>query len=230
MLAKILYEDELCIVFNKPSGILVIPSPKQKDNTLVDIVNDHYKNRLAQNPDKIQKDCSLHPCHRLDKDTSGVILFAKGKANQKRLMALFEARQVKKEYLAFVHGKLKVSGGELKSRIKDYYQKKFNNKSKAPLAITRFKVLQQKKNYCIVEVIPVTGRTNQIRIQFAEKGHALVGENRYAFRRDFALRFKRTALHAQSLQWKDPASKKVIKVEAPLAKDMENFLNRKEKS
>ena len=80
------------------------------------------------------------------------------------------------------------------------------------------------KDFTVVKVMPITGRTNQIRIHFCKIGHPLVGEDKYAFRRDFALRFRRTALHALRLEWPQMSGGGIIKVESPLASDMVDFL------
>src|ERR1035441_8588604 len=88
----VIYEDENCLVFNKPSGLLVIPTDKGEHHTLEFIVNQQYGDRGR-----------LYPAHRLDRDTSGVILFAKGRDCQQRLMQFFKDKQVHKTYIAFVH-------------------------------------------------------------------------------------------------------------------------------
>lgn len=212
---KILYEDDRYIVFDKPAGLLVIPSPKKEKNTLMDIVNRQSASDT--------KEGRLHPCHRLDRDTSGAILFAKGKHNQQTMMDAFKRQQIEKIYIAFVQGRLKDRAGEIKSFIKDFDQRRFNRHSPAKRSITRYKVLEAKKNFSVLEVSPLTGRTNQIRIQFSEIGHPLLGERKYAFGKDFALKFRRTALHAKSLKWFDPVLKKEIKVESPLPEDMKQL-------
>ena len=212
---KILYEDDRYIVFDKPAGLLVIPSPKKEKNTLIDLVN---------RPEVPQKNAGRwHPCHRLDRDTSGVILFAKGKNNQQTMMDAFKRHKIQKRYIAFVQGRLKDREGEIKSLVKDFDQRRFHRHSPAKLSITRYKVREAKQHFSVLEVSPLTGRTNQIRIQFSQIGHPLLGERKYAFGKDFALKFRRTALHARSLQWFDPVCKKEIKVEAPLAQDMKQL-------
>ncbi|MBL8013771.1 MAG: RluA family pseudouridine synthase [Candidatus Omnitrophica bacterium] len=219
----IVYEDPIAIVFNKPPGLLVIPAENRKVTTLTDIVNKQYLQRSIQGGG--QASARLHPCHRLDRDTSGVILYAKGKRNQKSLMELFNQKKVLKHYTAFVHGRLSRHIGEIRSEIKDYYQNKFAAFSFGKSALTRYKVLEFRKNFSVVDVMPVTGRTNQIRIHFAHIKHPLVGEDRYAFRKDFILKFKRIALHARELQWPNPLSRKDITVTASLPDDMQRFLN-----
>lgn len=212
---KTLYEDDRYIAFDKPAGLLVIPSPKKEKNTLMDLVN--RRDASDKNQGK------LHPCHRLDRDTSGVILFAKGKTNQQTMMDIFRRQKIQKSYIAFVHGHLKNRVGEIKSFIKDFDQKRFNRHSPPKMSITRYKVLETQKDFSVLGVSPLTGRTNQIRIQFSEIGHPLLGERKYAFGRDFALKFRRTALHARSLKWFDPVLKKEIKVESPLPEDMKQL-------
>ena len=209
----ILYEDGECIVFDKPSGLLTIPTDKNECRTLINWVNaDRHEGGL------------LHPAHRLDRDTSGVILFAKGKVNQQILMQAFKDKKVHKHYIAYVHGILKPAEGKIRIPIKDFYSRKFNRNAPAQSALTHYKVLDYYKDFTVVDVMPVTGRTNQIRIHFTKLGHPLVGEDKYAFRKDFELRFRRTALHAAKLEWPHPVTGKMIMVQAPLPADMSKFL------
>ncbi len=209
----VLYEDENCLVFNKPSGLLVIPTDKNENHTLVTIVNQQQG-----------VPGHLYPAHRLDRDTSGAILFAKGKDNQQRLMQFFRTKQVHKTYIAFVHGRVAEPRGKIRIPIKDFHQRKFARHLPAQSALTHYEAEDYYKDFTVVRVMPITGRTNQIRIHFAKIGHPLVGEDKYAFRRDFVLRFRRTALHALRLEWPRMTGGGTIKVEAPLAKDMVDFL------
>ncbi|MBI3602186.1 MAG: RluA family pseudouridine synthase [Candidatus Omnitrophica bacterium] len=212
---EVLYEDKDCIAFCKPTGVLVIPTDKNEQHTLVSLVNQQHPNGPR-----------LYPAHRLDRDTSGVILFAKGKDNQEVLMKAFKDKKVKKIYIAFVHGHLKAPQGKIRIPIKDFYQRKFQKNRSAQSALTLYKVIDYRREYTVLEVNPMTGRTNQIRIHFVQLGHPLVGEDKYAFRKDFALRFRRTALHAAQLAWPHPVTGKIITVQSALAKDMTNFLEK----
>ena len=225
-LIPILYEDEISVVFDKPPGLVVFSDHKGV-KSLDDIVNEQYFK--SREPNKSQgvnqpPPYHLHPCHRLDKDTTGVILFAKGKKNQQLLMREFHLKRIKKRYIAFIHGRLKSLQGEIKGFIKDVYKNKYAKNSQGDWGITRYKVSEQKKKFCVVEVTPVTGRTNQIRIHFVQMGNPLVGEDKYAFRKDFELRFKRAALHSHFLEWVHPLIRKSVKVYSPLPKDMVEFL------
>ena len=232
---KVLYEDSDVIVFNKPSGVLVVPAPKDRSRTLDRIIDEQFP---------ANEQGKLHVCHRLDRDTSGVIIFARGQANLDKIMDQFRNGTVQKTYIAFVRGKMKKPAGEIKSLIRDFHEKQHNRgpvggkfgphprRSKAPPpppgkpAVTRFKVVEVRHHFTIVEVYPLTGRTNQIRIHMGEIGHPILGERLYALGRDFDVKFPRVALHAREVTFKHPVTGKKITVEAELAKDMENFLIR----
>ncbi len=214
----VLYQDDQYIIFNKPAGLLAVPTPANELNTLWRIVNHQYGTGKG-----LEK---LYPCHRLDRETSGIILFAKGVQNQEAMMRLFKNRLIKKKYVAFVHGRLRQLVGNLRSTVADSMDKKFNKRVQGKLAVTKYKVQQTKKHYSVVEVEPITGRTNQIRIQFSQIGHPLVGDRKFSFVRDFDLKFRRTALHALSMECKNPITQHVMKVTAPLPEDMEVFLAR----
>lgn len=207
----VLYEDGECIVFDKPSGLLTIPTDKGGEPSLVEFVRE-------------QQGEGLHPAHRLDRDTTGVILFAKSKDIQQALMESFKEKNVHKNYIAFVHGRVEQPEGKIRIPIKDFHQRKFNPGAPAQSALTHYKVRDYHKDFTVVDVMPITGRTNQIRIHFAKIGHALVGEDKYAFRKDFALRFRRTALHAARLEWPHPNTGKMLVAQSPLAADMVKFL------
>ncbi|MCB9772589.1 MAG: RluA family pseudouridine synthase [Candidatus Omnitrophica bacterium] len=223
----VLYEDKSFMLFDKPSGLLVVPDPRKTARTLEDIVNEQHP---------LTPEGRLHPCHRLDRETSGVIIFARGKANQEKMIDEFRKGTVHKKYIAFVRGKMKNPAGEIKSVIRDFHEKKrsreqkrFGGRSATPQgkpAVTRYKVVCVKHLFTVVDVFPLTGRTNQIRIHLGEIGHPILGERLYAFGKDFPVKFKRVALHAAEVGFIHPLTGKKISVVAELAKDMENFLNR----
>lgn len=213
---KVLYEDDYFVVFDKPAGLLVVPTPKGELRTLVHLANVPFSSSSG-GP-------KLHPCHRLDRETSGVIIFAKGKHYQRVMMDIFKNRKITKKYIAFVQGSVFHDAGEIKSFTKSLEFKKYKKNSQGQYSITRYKVLERRKLFSVVEVEPLTGHTNQIRIHFKEKGHPLLGERKYAFGKDFDLKFRRVALHAKSIEWLHPVTKKHIKIESPLSKDMEVFL------
>ena len=208
----IVYEDEHIFVIDKPSGMLVVPTPKGETNTLTDLLNQELDRRGAE--------ANAYPCHRIDRETSGLIIYAKGQSIQKIMMEQFKKHLVKKTYIAFVHGIVRKNSATLKGNI--YNQKR----RKTELMITGFSVLERRKDFTIVEVHPVTGRTNQIRIHFKELGHPLVGESVYAFRKDFKLRFKRVALHSKAVEFSHPVTGKRMSFNLPLADDMASFISK----
>lgn len=206
---NILYEDDAIIVVDKPSGMLVIPTPKKEENTLTTLLNAELDRRGVL--------VNAYPCHRIDRETSGIIVYAKGKSMQQMMMEEFRKRTVKKAYIAIVHGTVKKGFDTI---TKSIYNR---NKRKAESAVTRYRVLERRKAFTVVEAEPITGRTNQIRVHFAAIGHPLVGESVFAFRRDFALRFKRVALHAKRIEFTHPVTGNRVAFEAPIPDDIGIF-------
>ena len=207
----IIYEDEYLLVVDKPSGLLTIPTPKNEANTLTDIINRDLDRRGVE--------VNAYPCHRLDRETSGIIVYAKGKKMQKAMMDAFKTRSVKKKYLAFLHGVVQKNFDIVKVPIYN------RNKSRVDPAETRYKVVRRERDLTVVEAEPVTGRTNQIRIHMKHIGHPLVGESVYAFRKDHALKFKRVALHAAAIAFIHPATKRELEFVSPLPADMAGLLS-----
>lgn len=207
---RIVYEDGRLIVIDKPSGMLVIPTPKRETNTLTDLVNKELDARGVE--------VNAYPCHRLDRETSGLVIYAKGKSARHAMMEEFRKRSVKKVYVAFVNGIVKKRFDTIKDPIYN------RNKRKADDAVTKYTVLEKHAAFTVIEAEPITGRTNQIRIHMKSIGHPLVGETVYAFRKDFKLRFKRAALHAKRIEFNHPVTGEKMSFESPLAADMVNFL------
>lgn len=204
MRIPVIYEDDWLLIVNKPAGLLTIPTPKRETCTLTSILNlDLRQKNLPYR---------LHPCHRLDRETSGLIIYAKGKSVQKKMMDIFKKKKIKKTYIAFMQGIPKKEQGLIKSPVD------------GSSAITEYRVIEKRKNFSVVEVVPLTGRKNQIRIHFKHIGHPLVGESRFAFRKDYLLKAKRVCLHAKSLEFIHPITKKFVNVISELPGDLEEFL------
>jgi len=193
----IIYEDQWLLIVDKPSGLLTVPTPKNENRTLTSILN-------------------LYPCHRLDRETSGLIIYAKDKNTGQKMMDEFRARKVKKTYLAFVRGIPQKNQGEIKNRIEGLS------------AETRYKVVEKRKDFAILEVNPLTGRTNQIRIHLKQIGHPILGESKFAFRRDFTIKAKRLMLQAKELNFPHPVTGVQVQVRIELAADMADFLEKHE--
>ncbi len=200
----IVFEDDWLMVVNKPAGLLSVPAPGHARRTLTGILNQETKERGLK--------YQLYPCHRLDRETSGLLVYAKSRSVEAKMGEAFKKRLVHKKYTAFVQGRLTSCAGQITRSIE--------GKS----ALTRYRVLAVHNDYSVVEVFPLTGRTNQIRIHFKYLHHPLVGEDRFAFRKDFALRSKRLCLHAGFLEFKHPVTSRTVKLEADLPEDLQKFL------
>jgi 23S rRNA pseudouridine1911/1915/1917 synthase len=200
----VVYEDDHFLILDKPAGLLSVPAPNKQSRNLTGILNAELMKKSAP--------YRLHPCHRLDKETSGLIIYAKGKFAQKKMMQLFKARAVKKTYVAFLQGVLAQKQGKINSSID------------GQSAITQYRVVQTRPDFSVAEVFTLTGRKNQIRIHFKSIGHPLVGETKFAFRRDYKLRAKRTCLHAKAIEFIHPLTKEGLRLTAQLPKDLEDFL------
>lgn len=200
----VLFEDNWFMILNKPSGLLVVPARKNHARTLTGILNDDLKEKGLP--------YRLHPCHRLDRETSGLIVYAKGKSAQKKMMDIFKDKKIKKTYIAFIQGRLSREEGEIKGDIEGL------------TAVTRYRVIAERKDFSILRIIPLTGRTNQIRIHFKHIGHPLVGESKFAFRKDYKLKAKRVCLHAKTLEFVHPLTGMPVIVDTDLPADLKKFL------
>lgn len=200
---KVLYEDEWYLAIDKPPGLLTIPAPGGK-KSLTELLN--------QAGAQAGVTVRLHPCHRLDRETSGVLLFAKGKKAQKFMMELFHTKKVHKLYIALVQGRLEKDTGCITRQVE------------GKPAISRYRVLERLPLCTVVEVEPETGRTNQIRLHFKGIGHPLVGETRYAFRKDFPLSIPRVMLHAKELRFPHPMTFHETSIQSFLPADMVRVL------
>ncbi len=208
---KIIYEDEWLIVIDKPAGMLVIPTPNKEKNTLTDLLNRELDERRIE--------VNAYPCHRLDRETSGLVIYAKGKKMQQAMMEEFRKREVKKTYIAFVHGRPRKDFDFIKKPIYN------RNKKRDEPAVTRYKVLERREDFAVIEAEPITGKTNQIRLHMKGIGHPLVGESVFAFRKDFKLRFKRAALHAKSVEFTHPVMNKRMIFRSELPEDMAKLVS-----
>ncbi|MDP8289447.1 MAG: RluA family pseudouridine synthase [Candidatus Susulua stagnicola] len=206
---EIIFDDDYLIVVNKIAKVLVQASKKEAKHTLTSLLENQIGSKAF-------------PCHRLDRETTGLVIYAKSSEIQKKMFDQFRNREIKKKYIAFVKGNLKKRKGILEGRIIDREGKIFAEKSK--YAKTFYRVLKGFLDWSMLELSPATGRTNQLRIQLAKIGHPILGEDKYAFRRDFKIRFKRLGLHAFYLNFTHPVSRQKVALEIGLAQDMSEFL------
>jgi 23S rRNA pseudouridine1911/1915/1917 synthase len=190
MKIPIIYEDNDILVIDKSAGLLVHPVKDEK-NTLIDILKQKYPNAQL--------------VHRLDRDTSGLMVIAKNEKISEWLKEQFEKRTIKKKYLALVVGKMKDAKGIITKTISKS-RKRGGSQTTTPIrkrreAITRYEALKEFENYTLLEVSPETGRTHQIRIHLASIGHPIAGDEKYKFKRQEKIEgLNRQFLHSRYLQ------------------------------
>lgn len=215
----IVYEDDDVIVFDKPAGLVTHPAPGHEHGTLVNVVR-------ALRPDLELRDASRPGVvHRLDKDTSGLIVIAKNEATRRYLLRQWQRRTVVKRYTALVHGEIEEAEGTIDAPI----SRDPNNRKRMWVvatgrpAITHFEVLERFRDVTLVSVIIETGRTHQIRVHFAYIKHPLVGDKTYSGRQ-FRYAIDRQFLHATALTFHLPGDRPIT-VETPLPPDLQTVLS-----
>ena len=196
----IVFEDDNIIVVNKPAGLLTIATAKEKEKTLYHIVSDYLKSNNHSARDFV--------VHRLDKDTSGIVVLAKNESIKRQLQDNWNEYVTLREYVAVVHNKLKNKSGRIVQNLKEtktnlvYVTKKDDGKE----AITNYNVVKENDKYSLVSINIETGRKNQIRVAFASLGNAILGDTKYGVKDDF----NRLYLHANRLKMYYPVIKKDI--------------------
>lgn len=209
----ILYEDSDIIVVNKPKGMVVHPANGNLDGTLVNAVMAICKDSLSGIGGEIRPGI----VHRLDKDTSGVIIVAKNDKSHIALSEQIKNHEVEKTYIALVKGFVKENEATINMPIgrstKDRKKMAVNKNGKN--AITHFKVIERFKNYTLLEVKIETGRTHQIRVHLSEIGYPIVGDTTYSNGKN-EWGIEGQCLHAKSLKFKHPITGEEMFIEAPL--------------
>jgi 23S rRNA pseudouridine1911/1915/1917 synthase len=226
----IIYEDEYIAVVNKPPGIAVHPGAGVRRGTLVNALLYRCKD-LSGIGGKIRPGI----VHRLDKDTSGVMVVAKNDTAHNSLVNQFKSRTVGKKYLAIVEGNLKRDSGEFFSKIGRHpvERKKMSSKAKTGReALTHWKVIKRFKDATLVEAEPKTGRTHQIRVHFSENGFPILADAVYGHKKrkspavaSAAKKMGRQALHASEIRFFHPQTQEIMEFTAPLPADMSEALN-----
>jgi 23S rRNA pseudouridine1911/1915/1917 synthase len=214
----ILYEDDDLIVVDKPAGLTVHPAPGHPGHTLVNAVLSHFPH-LADISD------SLRPgiVHRLDRDTSGVMLVAKNKAAQDNLINQFRARSVAKAYLVLVRGKLTPERGTIEAAVgrDPRNRKRMAVVASGREASTEYQVIKYIGNYTLLEVALKTGRTHQIRVHLAAIDYPVVGDAVYGVK---SPHLSRQFLHACRLGFKLPATGEYVEFKSELPDDLKQAL------
>ncbi|MBN1681419.1 MAG: RluA family pseudouridine synthase [Anaerolineae bacterium] len=217
----ILYEDDHVAVIDKPAGMVVHPAYGHSSGTLVNAVLARWPAVAA-----FSEQDRAGIVHRLDKETSGVILVAKTAEALTALREQFKARQIHKRYIALVEGVPDTMDGIIDAPIgRDPKQRKRMAVTRdGREASTEFHVLESYADFCLLEAFPKTGRTHQIRVHMAFLGHPIVGDKVYG-RRKQRIKIKRQFLHAASITFRSPESDAPLTVESPLPAALENILS-----
>jgi len=215
---NILYEDDDLLVVDKPAGLTVHPAPGHPGHTLVNAILAHYPH-LADISD------SLRPgiVHRLDKDTSGLMLVAKNRVAQANLAGQFKARSIVKAYLVLVKGKLTPENGIIEAAIgrDPRNRQRMAVVSRGREARTEYRVVKYPGDYTLLEVTPETGRTHQIRVHLAAIGFPVVGDATYGVK---SPHLSRQFLHACKLGFTLPSTGGYVEFESKLPPDLEQAL------
>lgn len=204
---RIVFEDSDLVVVDKAAGLLTVPSPEVQYETAEGFLNAHYGGSVDEP--------RVHHVHRLDRDTSGVLVFARNTFIRERLRVLFENHDIERTYVAIVHGKLRESSGTFRSILaedRDLRVRSVANASEGKEAITHWRTVASGRRYSILELTLETGRRNQIRVHLSEAGHPVVGDTMYGRGREDD--FGRLALHAKSLGFVHPTSGKMMRFTA----------------
>jgi tRNA pseudouridine32 synthase/23S rRNA pseudouridine746 synthase/23S rRNA pseudouridine1911/1915/1917 synthase len=204
----ILHEDRDIIVFDKPAGLLTISTEREKSRTAYFILTDYVRKGVAKSRNRI------FIVHRLDRETSGILIFAKNEEAKFRLQDQWQ--DTKKQYLAVVHGRCEKAADTITTFLAENQARGVYTTSdvrKGKLSHTAYKVLKETRDFSLLEVDLLTGRKHQIRVHLAGIGHPVVGDERYGKEHK---RYPRLALHARSISFKHPFTGETMTFEAKI--------------
>ena len=216
---KVLYEDRDIIVVDKSSGLLSVKTNYENEKTAYRLLTNYIR---KGNPETKLR---LFVVHRLDRETSGVLIFAKSMEIREKFAEQW--KNIEKKYLAIVHGNLTEESGIIESYLAEggnYKVRSVKNSQDGKLARTQYKVIQKSKKYNLLEINLLTGKKNQIRVHLSEKGHPIVGDIKYG--KDTK---GRLALHAWSIKFRHPFNHEVMKFETKIPEYFSSLLRPKVK-
>ena len=211
----IIYEDKDIVVVNKPSGLLTISTSKEKNNTLYKMVSNYVK--------KNNKNNKIFIIHRLDKDTSGIVMFAKEEKIKNLYQNNWNDIVKSRKYYAITDGTLKEKEGIIKSYLfedKNYIMHSTKDKTKGKLAITEYNVLKENNKLFLLDINISTGRKNQIRVHLKEKNAPILGDTKYGNKN----KTNRMYLHAYKLELINPKTKKLMTFETEVPEEFNKII------
>ena len=213
---EVLYEDDEFLVVNKKANLLTVSTDKEKNRTLFHQVYSYVKD--------LNKNNKVFIVHRLDKETSGIVLFAKNEKIKELLQEKWNDLVTLRQYQAIVSGCPLKKEGEIKIYLTDNKENivyKTNNRELGKLAITKYKTIKTNDNYSLLNIEILTGRKNKIRVSMLELDTPIVGDKKYKSKEDPC---KRLMLHATKLEFIHPISKKKYKFESPVPKEFNQLM------
>lgn len=223
---RVLFRDDHLVVIDKPSGLVVHPGVGTKEHTLANALLYHFPKIINVGPEE-------RPgiVHRLDKETSGIMVAALTEKAYINLRSQFKLREIEKTYLGLVLGKMSQEKGKISWPIGRHVKhgERISVKTRKPRsAETLYQVLKTFKDFSFLEIKPVTGRTHQIRVHLAASGHPVAGDTRYGRQRTKkkGVTMPRLFLHAHLLEFTHPATKKRVVFQSPLADDLKEYLEK----
>ena len=224
----VIHEDKAIIILNKPAGLVVHPGAGNQKHTLVNALL-HFDEKLDVLP-------RAGIIHRLDKDTTGIMIVARTIESYTYLVNELQKRNIKRNYKAIICGQL-VAGGVIENKIGRHpvHRTKMAVTDKGKLATTHYRIIKKFQHYTYLDIQLGTGRTHQIRVHMNNEKHPIIGDPLYgkntfikkginASLREFIKNFKRQALHAYNIEFTHPVSKKIISLNAELPDDMNNLI------
>ena len=214
----IIFENDELIAINKPSGLLSIASDREKGRTAYRMVNDYVQQKDKHN--------RIYVIHRLDEDTSGVLVFAKNPKIKDLLQKNWNDIVLKRGYYAIVEGVMDKKEDTYIDFLKENTLNLMyvtNDKVNGKKCVTHFKVLKSNKHYSLLDVNIDSGRKNQIRVQLGHRGHYVIGDDKYG---EPSNPLKRLGLHAYNLTFTHPLSKKVYKFKCPMPIEFEKLFTK----
>jgi 23S rRNA pseudouridine1911/1915/1917 synthase len=233
---NILYEDSDILVLNKPAGLVVHPDGRTEEPSVSEWFAQSYPDAkdVGESMEKTSGEIIERSgvVHRIDRDTSGILLLAKTKEGHQCLKEQFQKREIDKTYHLFVYGDVKDNTGQINlpiGRNKNDFRKRATGRAsrgEEREAITEFRVIKRlpDKSATFVEAKPKTGRTHQIRVHFQSINHPVVSDKLYASKKAPILGFKRLALHSRAITFKTLGGERVT-IEAPYPEDFQNALD-----